>query len=116
MNKQFFYLDISIVESNNDDINLSCVDIIIVFSVFFNVLISSINRVLYFVSKDDVGSSNNMIGLFCISARIRNINCRCPPDTLLPSEPTMVSNLLGNVSINCCILYLISISLISFLV
>ena len=56
--------------------------------------------VFVFLSKDDVGSSNNKIFLSCNNDLNMTIICFCPPDNLFPSFPTLLSNPFGNLSKN----------------
>ena len=50
--------------------------------------------------SEDVASSNKMIGDFFRIARAIDILCFCPPESLMPFSPTIVSYFLGSFSIN----------------
>ena len=53
-----------------------------------------------FVSKEDVASSNKIIGDFLSIARAIDILCFCPPESFTPFSPTKVSYLFGSLFIN----------------
>ena len=52
------------------------------------------------MSRDEVASSNNIMGDFLRIARAIDILCFCPPESLTPFSPTKVSNLFGSLLIN----------------
>ena len=52
------------------------------------------------LSRDDVASSNKIIGDFFNIALAIEIRCFWPPESLIPFSPILVSSLLGSLLIN----------------